>query len=118
MITSTRGFGGDLMSSGEDQLLSAVVSGGSSARYVMRFLTSENKSVAYEYTCALSSGGALSPDIAATYGEAHLVNAACKADDGTSFTNTFAVAPDGYIISTRQWLGDVMGYVAAQAIRR
>lgn len=117
MITSTRGFGGDLMSSDVDQLLPAVIGRAGSAQYVMRFLTPENITETRTYSCQLSSGGPISAELSAAFGSAEVINAKCSGEQG-SFTNTYSVTHDGFILNSRQWLGETFGYVTSQSLRR
>lgn len=120
MITSTRGLGGDLMSSEVDSLLSAVRSrSGGSVQYDMRFLTPEDVTQVLRYLCDVRPGGprAVAGGLVQTTGT--VVTADCRNTDSThSFTNTYVVANDGYILSARQWLGSFLGPVSTQALRR
>lgn len=116
MITSTRGLGGDLMSSEEDDLLALVKRAApGTARYVQRFLTPEDVNVTYEYACSLDIGGSIPVVAGALKTSARMVTATCIGAHG-EFTNTYAVN-GGQILSSRQWLGDTLGYMQTQAIR-
>lgn len=121
MITSTRGLGGDLMSSDVDQLLSHV-SHRSEGRvsYDQRFLTPEDVTIVRRYTCLISTGGTIPVAAGVVQETGHVVKATCTAADGVSpdFTNTYAVAPDGYILSSKQWIGPTLGYILTQVLRR
>jgi hypothetical protein len=121
MITSTRGFGGDLMSSEEDALVSRVLARTSgTVAYDQRFLTPEDVTAVSRYSCAVVPGGtiAASSGLAKTTGQ--VVTADCTAADGVSpdFTNTYTVSGDGYVISSKQWLGPTIGYIKSQVLRR
>lgn len=122
MVTSTRGLGGgDLMSSEEDQLLSYVANRAEGrVSYDMRFLTPEDVTVVRRYTCHVAPGGTIPVAGGLVQETGHVVTANCTAADGVSpdFTNTYAVASDGYILSAKQWLGPYLGYLLTQALRR
>lgn len=116
-IVSTRGFGGDLMSSEEGALLSLVRSKSvGTATYVMRHLTSDNQTTSSTFTCKLDTG----PSVPVVLGEVNrkgrAMTATCSGTAG-SFTNTYVVDSYGNIISARQWIGDVLGYFNVQPLR-
>ncbi|WP_157960555.1 YjbF family lipoprotein [Primorskyibacter marinus] len=118
MITSTRGLGGDLMSSEETALLSLVSrKSGGSAPYTMRFLTGEDVTATSQYTCAVSRDGTAPVKLGAINTVTQKMTAQCTGPDG-SFSNTYLVDGAGDIVSTRQWLGTFTGYVAAQQLRK
>lgn len=121
MITSTRGLGGDLMSSEEDQLL-AYVKARREGRvsYDQRFLTPEDVTEVRRYSCYLTTGGNVPVAAGLVRASGQLVTAKCTAADGVSrdFTNAYVVGSDGYIYSGRQWLGSYIGYVNSQVLRR
>jgi hypothetical protein len=120
IITSTRGLGGDLMSSDSGALLARLAArSAGSAPYVMRFLTPEDVTVVAAYDCRLSPGGArpVSGGLVQTSGT--VMRADCRnAETGHSFTNSYVVGGDGYVLSARQYLGGFLGYVTTQALRR
>lgn len=121
MITSTRGLGGDIMSSEEDALLHHVRSR-SEARvtYDLRFLTPEDVTLVRRYSCYTSTGGSIPVAAGLVQTTGQVVTAKCTAADGVSqdFTNTYAVGADGYILSGRQWAGPYIGYINSQVLRR
>lgn len=120
MITSTRGFGGDLMSSDVDNLLAQVSRRApATVQYDMRFLTPENLTEVQRYACTLRLDGTRAVQSGEVNSSGTVVRAECNGvGRPDSFTNSYVVASDGYILSTRQWLGDTLGYVKAQALRR
>lgn len=119
VITGTRGLGGDLMSSEADALLAVLRSGGNgSAAYAMEYLDGENASFSITAECTLSRGQSVQVAIALVNEPAHAVTAVCRTPDRREFTNTFLVASDGYVLGARQWLGDWLGYVNTQQLRR
>lgn len=118
MITSTRGLGGDLMSSEERSLLSLVSrKTDGTAPYTMRFLTGEDVTATSQYTCAVSRDGTAPVKLGAINTVAQKMTAQCTGSDG-SFTNTYLVDGAHDIVSTRQWLGAFTGYVSAQQLRK
>lgn len=118
MITSTRGLGGDLMSSEETALLSLVSRKSTgNAPYTMRFLTGEDVTATLHYTCAVSRDGTAPVRLGKINTVAQKMTAQCTGSDG-SFSNTYLVDGAGDIISTRQWLGAFTGYVAGQQLRK
>lgn len=121
MITSTRGLGGDIMSSEEDQLLHHVKSRTEGqVSYDLRFLTPEDITLVRRYSCYTSSGGTVPFAAGLVQASGQIVTAKCTAVDGVSpdFTNTYTVGRDGYILSGRQWAGPVTGYINSQVLRR
>ncbi len=121
MITATRGFGGDLMSSEEDGLFSLVRSRTTGrTSYDQRFLTPENLTIVRRYSCYVSPGGSVPvvSDVLQVTGSS--MEAVCTGvnKDSPDFTNTYTVSGDGYILGARQWLGPTIGYFVSQALRR
>ncbi|CUH79680.1 YjbF family lipoprotein [Tropicibacter naphthalenivorans] len=118
MITATRGLGGDLMSSDEGALLSLVRRRSvGTATYVQRYLTPEDVTETYQFTCKLDTGATVPVVTGLINTKGQTVTAKCGNDEGT-FTNTYVVSADGYILSSRVWLGKTLGYVLSQALRR
>ncbi|WP_435310412.1 YjbF family lipoprotein [Primorskyibacter sedentarius] len=118
MITSTRGLGGDLMSSDEDALLALVSrASGGTAPYRMRYLTGEDVTVTQQFTCTVARGGTAPVKLGAINTTARQVTAQCNGPDAT-FTNTYLVDGAGDILGSRQWLGAFTGYVATQQLRK
>jgi len=104
LVTSTRGIGGDLMSSDVDALLRAVQGGSASeVPYTLRFLTPEDVTRSYRTTCRITRSGGMA-------------TANCEGD-GVSFTNTFVLGPYGQITSSRQWIGPFLGYFRVSVLR-
>ncbi|MCH2094482.1 MAG: YjbF family lipoprotein [Rhodobacteraceae bacterium] len=118
MITASRGLGGDLMSSNVKSLLPVVQSRSRGiADYEMRFLNSEDKTYTLHYTCAVHEGAPVQV-VSGLINESGKAMQAICTGDGPSFTNTYVVAPDGEILSTRQWMGPFNKYIAFQQLRR
>lgn len=118
MITATRGFGGDLMTSEEEALLSMVSRRQEGATpYVQRLLTAEDVTETKSYSCDVTRGGPQKIALGEVNTTGTVMDAVCRGE-GVKFENKFIVASDGYILSARQWLGFGIGYVATQAVRR
>ncbi len=118
MMTSTRGIGGDLMSSYVEELLPVVQSRSRGiAEYELRFLNSEDISYTLTYTCAVHVGAPMDV-VSGLVNETGVMMQAICTGDGPSFTNSYVVAADGEILSTRQWMGPFNEYIAFQQIRR
>ena len=83
----------------------------------MRFLTPENQTKTESYNCTVAPGASAPFALGAVRVQGRIVTATCTGEDG-SFTNGFIVAPDGYIVAARQFLGEVTGILAVQAVRR
>jgi hypothetical protein len=116
-ISSSRGFGGDLMSSDADALLDLVrARRAGNASYVQRFLTADDQTVTRRYACAVRPGAATPVRSGVIDTSGQTVTVTCSGEDA-SFTNAFVVAQSGRIIGARQWLGDLIGYVVAQPLR-
>lgn len=117
MITSTRGLGDDLMSSDADALLALVTNQKEGvAPYTMRFLTGEDRTKTIALTCTVSKGEEVPVTAGLINTTATLMKANCANGEG-SVQNVFAVGKDGYVLSTRQWLGTLAGYANTQALR-
>lgn len=117
MITSSRGLGGDLMSSGSDVLLNRVSRRAEGqVPYVLRFLTPEDVTLALTLSCTVTRGKDVALDVGRSKRRGTTMTATCSGS-GVTFTDTFIVAPNGFILSTRQWMGPTLGYLAAQFMR-
>lgn len=117
-MVSTRGFGGDLMSSEEGALMSKVRARSSgTVNYAQRFLTSDNRTITSVYQCNLATGASVPVVLGAVNSRGTVVTAKC-ADADVSFTNTYIVEGGGYILSGRQWMGPLIGYMNVQPIRK
>lgn len=118
MITSTRGLGGDMMSTEEDALLSQVRSRSDGvANYTLRFLTPEDRTQTLNYTCYVNRAGTAPVTGGQINAQGVVMTASCRTET-EDFTNTFVVDGGGFILSTRQWAGETLGYISAQALRR
>lgn len=119
MVVQTRGFGGDLMSSDETALLRLLRSRQTgTAPYVMRFLTPEDVTREIEFTCLVTTQGNTIPVNLGAVSTTGLVMTADCNNAELRVSSTFVVAPDGYLVSVRQWLGEATGPVNAQTLRR
>ncbi len=118
VVTGTRGIGGDLMSSESDGLIALLrARKAGSTPYAMRFLTGEDVTETLSYTCDVFSDGTEALEQGRIRATTTRMIANCT---GTTkpFTDTFLVDDSGYVLSSRQWLGDFTGYVRAQTLRK
>lgn len=117
MITATRGFGGDLMSSETRSLLRLVSNRqNGTAPYIMRFLNGEDQTIEYTYSCKVTAGTTVPVVVGTLNTSGRVMTAACTGN-GPEVTNTFIVSPRGTIIGGRQWLGELSQYAMLQPLR-
>ncbi len=116
-LTSTRGLGGDLMSSDEDALLALVQSRTvGDVRYVQRHLTSDNQTTVHNYLCIAKPDEEAPSQLGPILEGERVVTVYCK-DEPRYFTNSFVVDRHGRIRVARQWMGPDLGYLVAQHLR-
>jgi hypothetical protein len=117
IVTATRGLGGDLMSSDINRLLPLIRSRQSGvAPYTMRFLDGEDVTYELTYSCNVTSGGTHQVAAGVINTSARLMSAKCTGN-GPELSNSFLVAGNGSVVGSRQWLGDLTGYVSVQPLR-
>jgi hypothetical protein len=117
MMSSTRGLGGDLMSSDSAALYALVSSRQSGqARYVIRFLTPEDKTIERSFDCSVSAAAKVPVQAGEINIQAQGMVTVCNGG-GFSFSNVFAVNSAGQIVTARQWMGDALGYFTMQMLR-
>lgn len=118
MIVATRGLGGDLMSVEEDALLRAITSRrGGTATYIQRFQTPEFVTEEHAYQCRVTQGKASRASSGKLHGASLVMTSDCEGDQGR-FQETYVVDGSGYIVSAKQWLGPVLGYISTQSLRK
>lgn len=118
MITATRGLGGDLMSSEPEALLAQVRSGRpGQVPYVVRYLRGDEATMTYTYRCTVTPAGSESVMRGALNLDGRKVTADCLGD-GTPFTASFVTDRSGAIVKSEQWLGDYIGKVISQTLRK
>lgn len=118
MVTATRGFGEDLMSSDVDAAL-AMIRGrkAGTVQRVQRYLDGQNRTVALETTCKVTPGGAVRYQSGELNRRAVKVHESCKAQS-TRFTNSYQVdAATGRILQAQQWVSPLNGKVLVQQLR-
>ncbi|MRU15437.1 YjbF family lipoprotein [Roseovarius sp. A21] len=118
MVTATRGFGEDLMSSDVDAALALIRSRrAGTVQRVQRYLDGENQTVALETTCRVTPGGAVRYQSGELDRRAVKVQETCKAQS-TRFTNSYQVdAATGRILQAQQWISPLNGMVLIQQLR-
>lgn len=118
MLTATRGFGEDLMSSEVDASL-ALVQGrkAGTVQRVQRYLDGENQTIVLESTCQVTPGGEVRYQVGELDRRAVKVQETCKAQT-TRFTNSYQVdATTGRILQAQQWVSPVNGSAIIQQLR-
>lgn len=118
IMTATRGLGGDLMSSESDALIGLLrARRAGTVSYVMRFLNGEDQTRSLRYTCSLRDTGTER----VARGQINVVGkrmtATCTGN-AKSFELHFVISQSGFVLKADQWLGDYLGQVSAQALRR
>ncbi|MDJ0822758.1 MAG: YjbF family lipoprotein [Paracoccaceae bacterium] len=116
-MTSSRGLGGDLMSSEEDDLLALIQARKvGDVRYVQRHLTVDNQTTVRNYLCIAKPDEEAPSQLGPILEGERVVTVYCK-DEPTYFTNSFIVDRHGNIRVARQWMGPDLGYLVAQHLR-
>jgi hypothetical protein len=119
MVVQTRGLGGDLMSTDETALLSMLRNRQTgTAPLVMRFLTPEDVIRELDFTCLVTTEGNTVPVTLGALSTTGLVLSADCNNPELRVSSTYVVAPDGYVVSARQWLGETLGHVNSQSLQR
>ncbi len=114
----SRGLGGDLMSSDEDALLPLLRSATrGTAPYAMRFLSGDNDTIAWAYTCNVLPGGETAVATAGGTVAAREVEVQCVGRDGPDFVSEFKVA-GGEVLEGRQWFGPLSDDLVYRTLRR
>ncbi|MCB1334334.1 MAG: YjbF family lipoprotein [Roseivivax sp.] len=117
IIVASRGLGGDMMSSvqgGLERLVRSQSNGASDVTLV--FLDGADQPDRRSYSCTVSVGGQTPVVAGAVNATARIVTTTCTGPD--SYSNTYLVASDGYVLGSRQWVGPTIGYLSTQALRR
>lgn len=118
LITASRGLGGDLMSSDTDALLAQIQSGEAGvAPYAMRFLSGEEVIYTYSYTCGVRPTGSVPVARGLLNLTGQQMTAVCTGD-GPAFEAVFVTDDTGYIVKSKQWLGDFIGTALTQTLRK
>jgi len=118
MLTATRGFGEDLMSSEVDASL-ALVRGrkAGTVQRMQRYLDGENRTIVLETTCQITPGGTVRYQAGELDRPAVKVQEACQAQ-ATRFTNSYQVdAATGRILQAQQWVSPMNGLAIIQQLR-
>ncbi|SFD66847.1 YjbF family lipoprotein [Roseivivax sediminis] len=119
MPVQSRGFGGDLMSSDEDALLALLrARQRGTADYVMRYLSGDNDTITYVYTCNVLPQGATGYAAGAVRADATEVEVHCVSETGPDFVSEYTVDGTGEILAGRQWFGGLTDYLVFSTLRR
>lgn len=117
MITGTRGFGTDLMSSDAGALISLVSSRSSgTAAYATRILDGNVTEITLNYNCQVTNAGSaqVAGGLINTVGTKMVAH--CVAPNH-EMESVFVVDNSGRILSARQWIGAMVGHMSVQALR-
>ena len=96
VVVSTRGFGNDLLMADISGFRTALATRGQYTR-VHRLLGAENQTIIQSYTCQISVSGQTAKE-------------SCAGASG-EFQNSYALASNGRIQSSRQWVTPEIGYL-------
>src|SRR6056297_1247359 len=118
MLTATRGFGEDLMSSEVDASLDLVRERkAGTVQRVQRYLDGENQTTVLETTCQITPGGTVRYHAGELDRQAVKVRETCKAQT-TRFTNSYQVdAHTARILQAQQWISPLNGSATIQQLR-
>jgi hypothetical protein len=118
MLTATRGFGEDLMSSEIDPSLALVRARKSgTVQRVQRYLDGENQTVVLEASCQVTPGVTVRYRAGEVDRRAVKVQENCRAQT-TRFTNSYQVdAASGRILQAQQWISPLNGAAIIQQLR-
>lgn len=117
LVTSTRGLGGDLMSSNVSDLLRSLNSvTGKQSTQVLRHLDGQNIIVETVATCTIKDKQQHGYSFGALNQTVTKVSLTCESGSLT-FDNHYLVSRNGRILEARQWLGPVLGMSVMQQLR-
>lgn len=117
IVLATRGLGADLISadiSASDQAVKAR--GAKDYQRIMRWLDVQDRTLTAEFTCEMISVGAESITILGSDISTYHLQEKCRSDQ-MEFSNDYWVGRSKPVIwESRQWLGDVAGYIEIQLL--
>ena len=117
MITSTRGFGNDLMSAEVDDVLALVQSGEEgTVQYEQRYLDGDHGIREVEVACEVTRGYEQYIELGEINEPAFQMFSDCI-NENIQFIDLFVVGLDGRILQSRQWVGPVLGFGVTQKLR-
>lgn len=118
ILTSSRGLGDDLMSSRVDPavaLITARKSGTASRSY--QYLNGVGYTTNLPVQCVIQPGGREKIDIGEVSSTTTRVAEVCQ-NGPMTLQNLYWVDSSGHVLKSRQWLGQMVGYVTIQRLRR
>jgi hypothetical protein len=118
MLTATRGFGEDLMSSDVEPSLALVrATKAGTVQRKQRYLDGENQTIVLETTCQVMPGGTVQYQGGDLDRRVVKVQEVCEAQT-TSFTNSYQVDPaTGRILMAQQWVSPLNGAILIRQLR-
>ncbi|MCO0615097.1 YjbF family lipoprotein [Lutimaribacter sp. EGI FJ00015] len=117
ILTATRGFGGDLMSSDISGVM-PFISGrkaGEGIR-IMRIIGDEDKTRELRLSCKITPGKTMPVKSGAVNTTAQTVTENCQGE-GYDITNTYVVDGNGRSLGAKQWVSPLNGYFLTQTLR-
>ncbi len=118
ILTSTRGYGGDIISSDTDEVVRAIrTRQGEASVRLMRFLDGEDNDYSRALTCRYEDLGVEDVLIFEDVHSTHRVVESCRMAD-MSIENTYWVGAGGYIWRSIQYAGEEIGYLAIERLYR
>lgn len=118
LLSGSRGFGADLMSTdlaGSEALVRARSAGSSQRK--MRYLDGEDQTFTYSFNCTMSVGKTQDVQSGLIATRATRMTESCKSET-REFENTYVVDKSGFVIASRQWFGPLNGYIAISQLRK
>lgn len=118
IVTASRGFGNDMMSSDlstSGALVRARQNG--TGQRKTRFLDGEDQTFTFIFNCTVSVGKSEKMESATFKTNVKRVTEECAAGS-RKITNTYMVERDGNVVASRQWFSPMLGYVTTAQLRR
>lgn len=116
LLTSTRGYGGDILSSDVSQVTSALLSSAqTTSTRSMRFIDGENRDYSRTYTCEYSDSENAIIEIFDTRQRTRHIVERCRASDH-SFENEYWIDSDGLLWRSVQFAGSYIGYLVIERL--
>ncbi|MCI2397796.1 YjbF family lipoprotein [Aliiroseovarius subalbicans] len=118
VLTSTRGFGDDLMSSQADDAIAMITQRRTgSATRTWYFLSGVGNTTALKMNCSYATGDPVHLKIGAIDARTTPVVETCQRG-GVKVQNLYWVDRAGNVVKSRQWISGAMGYFVTQMLRQ
>ncbi|MEP4196170.1 MAG: YjbF family lipoprotein [Aliishimia sp.] len=116
VLSSTRGLGGDLISSDLDEVVPAVRGARSQATRVHRYLDGEDQIVARAFICTYERTGGQRVSTVTRSFNTTLVTETCNSTDQT-IENQYWIDGAGIVRKSKQWVGPYPEYVNTEWVK-